>query len=96
MTLLSERPLTFSQAANTAPGRPCVTTVWRWAMKGVRGVTLESFVRGGRRFTTTEALQRFIQRTTAASDGGAAGLPPADSRRREIDRAEAACRAAGI
>ncbi len=96
VSLLAEQPLTISQAAKTAPGRPSVSTCWRWAMKGVRGVKLESYVRGGRRFTTADALQRFIYRTTAASDGNADGLSPTESRRREIDTAEAACREAGI
>jgi hypothetical protein len=37
-----------------------VATKWRWAMKGVRGVKLESIVVGGQRFTTADACRRFV------------------------------------
>jgi hypothetical protein len=42
------------------PGRPHVATVWRWAMRGVRGVQLESLLCGGVRYTSEEAVARFI------------------------------------
>ena len=41
-----------------------VTTVWRWAQRGVKGFRLETFTIGGRRFTTQEAFERFVDRTT--------------------------------
>ena len=44
-----------------------VTTAWRWAEKGVRGVKLESFYVGGRRYTSEEAFVRFNSRITMAS-----------------------------
>lgn len=52
-----------------APGRPHIATCWRWINRGVRGVKLETVLIGGRRFTSLEALQRFVERTTAAADG---------------------------
>lgn len=96
MSLYQETPLTLTEAAKTAPGRPHAATIWRWYRHGVRGVRLETFVRGGRRFTTVEALERFFRQTTVVTDGSAACLSPNKSRQREIERAEAACRAAGI
>jgi hypothetical protein len=50
------------------------STVSRWALHGVRGVRLESFVLGGRRQTSREAWDRFVQRTNAepVTAGGAA------------------------
>jgi hypothetical protein len=43
--------------------------IFRWAKKGVAGVVLETFKVGGSRFTSLEALQRFIdgQNCTAGS-----------------------------
>ena len=45
------------------------STVWRWRQKGVRGVRIETFMLGGRRFTTRESYRRFVERTTAAANG---------------------------
>jgi hypothetical protein len=47
-----------------------VSTVWRWAMQGCRGVLLESIVIGGGRFTSREAIQRFAERLSTARPGG--------------------------
>jgi len=38
---------------------------------GARGVKLESFSIGGRRYTTLEAFVRFVEATTAAAAGDA-------------------------
>lgn len=99
--LSSETPLSLSEAAASCPGRPNITTIWRWCLRGCRGVRLESFVRGGRRFTTAEALERFIAGTTAAADSRnswpATPSPvPTRTRRKEIAEAERFCESAGI
>ena len=52
-----------------APGRPHIATGWRWIKRGCRGVRLETVLVGGRRFTSTEAIARFVEATTAAADG---------------------------
>jgi hypothetical protein len=53
------------------PGkRVNVSTVWRWAMHGCRGVRLETVVIGGGRFTSREAIQRFAERLSEARTGG--------------------------
>lgn len=44
---------------------PHEETVRRWAASGVRGVVLESFTMGSRRFTSREAVARFIAATTS-------------------------------
>jgi hypothetical protein len=67
MKLLSETKLSFPQLAREEGVNPA--TVWRWASRGVRGVQLEHYCRGGRRFTTREAFARFCVATTAAADG---------------------------
>ena len=46
----------------TIPGDPHVSTRWRWALRGVRGARLESIVVGGQRFSSDQAVQRFIAR----------------------------------
>ena len=50
-------------------GKKCnVSTVWRWCLKGVKGVRLESICVGGKRFVTTAGLERFIDRRTRAQE----------------------------
>lgn len=63
--------------------RPNLSTVYRHFSRGCRGIRLETFVAGGRRYTTVEAIARFIERTTANSPG--ASVPPScpTSRQRE-------------
>ena len=87
MTLLSEQRLTLNQLAKQEGVNP--STVWRWSLRGVRGVKLETFSVGARRFTTIEAFGRFVDGTTAAAKGEQP--PPRTSRQREaaIARAEA-------
>jgi hypothetical protein len=66
---LSEKLLDLTAAAQILPGRPNVSTLWRWSARGVRGVKLETCVVGGKRFTSHEALARFAARCSAAADG---------------------------
>jgi hypothetical protein len=84
-----------SEAAKIIPGRPHASTVWRWYRHGVRGVRLETIVVGGRRFTSHEAVQRFIARTTAARDGQPARAA-CERRQQAIAKAEAELAAAGL
>jgi hypothetical protein len=65
----TESLLSLTDAAKSLPGRPNITTVWRWRNRGVRGVKLETVLSGGRRFTSLEAIRRFQDRVTAAADG---------------------------
>lgn len=88
--------LTLTEAAKTLPGRPSVTTLWRWRTRGVRGVRLDTCAVGGRRYTSREAIQRFIAATTAAADGEPAPLRTPHERQRAIDRAERELDALGV
>ena len=67
VNLLSEKRLTLNQLAKDERVNP--STVWRWSLRGVRGVKLETFSVGARRFTTSEAFARFVEGTTAAAQG---------------------------
>ena len=64
-----ESLLTLNQAAEYLPGRPNVSTLHRWRLHGIRGVKLETCLIGGRRYTSREAVERFVAATTAAADG---------------------------
>lgn len=57
-----EKLLPLVEAVESETGRRVhLSTVLRWAMKGAKGLTLESVFLGGRRLTSTEAVRRFIQ-----------------------------------
>lgn len=44
--------------------RPDPTTGWRWSTKGRGGVKLKTWMVGGRRMTTIEAVESFIEERT--------------------------------
>src|SRR4051812_27731310 len=95
MTLLNEQRLSLTALSKREDIN--VSTAWRWAQRGVRGVKLETFNIGGRRWTTEEAFSRFVEATSAAASGA---LEPQSrtNRQREtnISRAEAELAKAGI
>jgi Protein of unknown function (DUF1580) len=72
------------------PGRPHTATIWRFIQRGIRGVKLETLLCGGKRFSSLEALQRFVERTTAAADGDSLPIASTPSHRRRAH--EKACR----
>ena len=65
-----ESLLSLGDAAKTLPNSPHISTVWRWVNRGVRGVVLETIVIAGRRFTSREALQRFVRLEKSRSRPG--------------------------
>jgi len=88
MVSLDESLLTLAQAARTLPNLRGngngvnAATVWRWAIKGCKGVRLETAIIGGIRYTSREALERFVVSTTAAVDGTTT-VPLCTARQRE-------------
>ena len=57
----------ISDAAAEVPGRGVHrSTIYRWVIKGINGVKLESVKRGGGRFTSREAIVRFIAANSEA------------------------------
>jgi len=92
----NETVIPIAEAPQHIPGRPSLATVWRWVLTGTRAGKLESFLVGGRRFTSLESIQRFAQQSTAVANGG---IPPSRTsrqREREISRAEREAIEAGI
>ncbi len=67
-----ETSLPLVDAVEAATGRrPHLSTVLRWCQRRNRyGIKLESWMLGGRRFTSVEAVNRYNERTTEAADPG--------------------------
>ena len=69
--LLSEELLKFSQVPDwylEKIGHPIDrSTCYRWRTRGCRGVKLETILIGGSRFTSLEALDRFVEQTNRAA-----------------------------
>ena len=63
-----EKLLTVSAAATLSPGKPHISTVWRWIREGCNGVRLRTIKVGGRRYTSHEALAKFFSEVTEASE----------------------------
>jgi hypothetical protein len=58
-----ESLIPVTESPSIIPGRPHLATVYRWFTRGVRGgIKLETCLVGGRRFTSREAIQRFVDR----------------------------------
>lgn len=87
--LYDEERITLGKLAQEREVNP--STTWRWYLTGCRGVKLETFVEGGRRYTTRQAFRRFQDRCTAASSGGQSSpiILTRHQHERDIDRAEA-------
>lgn len=67
-----ETVLSLADAAAKLPRRrrgkkPHVSTLYRWAEHGIRGVKLETVQIGGTRCTSLEAMQRFTDRLSNQS-----------------------------
>jgi hypothetical protein len=69
------------------------STCWRWTQRGIRGHRLECFSLGGRRYTTRQALSRFL---TRINGGEAVDKKPPPSRKRQIAAAEKRAQQMGV
>ena len=93
--ITSESLISLKEACASLPGRPHISTIWRWIQRGIDGIRLETVKVGGKRFTSAEALERFIQATTAASGGRPQVSTSAVSQNR-IAQANRVCDEAGL
>lgn len=86
----SENLIHVKDAPKHTPGRPHISTVYRWVFRG----DLETIKVGGRLFTSIEAIHRFITRCTNPAH------PPAEApctrRQREIQAANKKLDTVGI
>ena len=76
----SETLISFQEAPKHIPGTPHISSLHRWRLRGVRGRRLETVICGGRRFTSKQAIERFM----LADEGGETD---ASDRKRRADRA---------
>ena len=69
--ILGEKLIRFKDAVSYLPGGLQVhySTLHRWRIRGCRGVKLETILIGGHRYTSSEAIRRFLRAT--AKRGGA-------------------------
>ena len=104
MLTLADELITLREAAKLFPRRrrgkrPHFSTLWRWALRGVRGIKLEVISVGDTLCTTREALEAFARQVTAAR-GFSVCSPSAErssrQRKREIAQAEHNLDRAGI
>lgn len=74
MQTLDLKPLAEAYEAATGV-RPNLATIYRHRQKGLHGIKLQTWLVGGKRYTTVDAVLEFVQRTTAARDGAVSPLP---------------------
>lgn len=92
----TEAILKLNDARTAFPGdkRLSLATLHRWRLNGIRGVRLETILIGGMRYTSREAIARFIaaQNAEGASDFV---ITPAQ-RKRLAEAAQEALTRAGV
>ncbi len=68
--MISSDWISLREAANSIPSRPHINSVRRWILKGARGKKLDAKQVGGRWFTTSEAVQEFVDTPSNAIHPG--------------------------
>lgn len=84
----TEPLITLAEARRLLPTRPDISTLWRWARKGVKGVRLE-YLRVGAKIVTSEAALRRFGAALAATDDNPDPRPPTPRRRSQTEKADA-------
>ncbi|TWU27923.1 DUF1580 domain-containing protein [Novipirellula artificiosorum] len=64
LRLLTEDVIPLKDVPAELPNRVDVSSVWRWAMRGVGGIRLETVKVGGKKLTSRQAVTRFIRATS--------------------------------
>lgn len=94
----SETLVSFSEARSAFPGidrRLSLATLHRWRLNGVRGVKLATVLVGGLRYTSREAIDRFIKAQNA-DDAPAAPVITAPQRLRQSEAARVTLQHMGV
>jgi hypothetical protein len=82
--LAHDRPMSLPDAAaylgRITGQKPHVSTLWRWCLKGCKGVKLESICLGGKRLVTAAAIDQFIDASTRRRSDAHASPPAASPR----------------
>ena len=92
----AEDLLSFAEATKRFPGRDKISlqSLHRYRLRGVRGVKLETILIGGLRYTSKQAIARFVQNQNATEQPVASVTPT--QRRRQAEAANELLRSAGI
>lgn len=92
-----ETLMTFDEARTAFPGdrRLSLATLHRWRLHGVRGVKLETLLIGGLRYTSREAIARFIAAQNADDAPAAPVITPAQ-RRKQSEAARTELKRIGV
>lgn len=67
-----------------------ISAVYRWTMRGVKGVRLETMKLGGSTYTSREALQRFSERLSISPEVRTLERPTSRARQRQLESANSA------
>lgn len=59
-SILDQNLISIKEASGLLPGRPHVSTIWRWIERGVGGHRLPCFKIGGHRYISRTDLESFI------------------------------------
>lgn len=74
-----------------------ISAVYRWTLRGIKGIRLETVKVGGSTYTSREALQRFSERLTGVAPAETPVNPVSRGRQRQLEQANAAvARALGL
>jgi len=90
----TEKIVPFQKAGRKFPENRHVSTIHRYRLRGVRGIKLETILIGGIRYTSEEAIQRFIDSLNSAGSPAPA-ISPAQ-RQRQSEAARVALQEMGI
>jgi hypothetical protein len=88
--LETEHTFLLAKTGDNLFSHPSPATSYRWALRGLRGIRLETVMIGGRRYTSREAVARFFARLSEPQ----AAATPGPSKQRAEQIAKAAKRAA--
>jgi hypothetical protein len=90
----TEQLCLLAEATKCVPGNPHISTLIRWWKRGVKGVKLETLIVGGRRYTSVEAIQRFLAQLNEPGPDPNRSL--SQRRKEDISRVEMELDAEGI
>ena len=68
MALTDETVVEIKDAPQHYPTPVSLATTWRHALRGIDGIKLETAKVGRKRFTSVEAIGRFVEALTAADE----------------------------
>jgi len=85
---------TLTELSKRLPGRPSVSTIWRWCNHGVNGVRLPHAKLGKRHLVHPDDLEWFVRQCGHA--GGKSDAPATNGNGREHAEAERRCEQMGV